>query len=298
MLIPDKDILTRLTAGFQASAEHATSIIMPFAMGLTFKLITIAIIVSAILWLLTKIGSPGCAYNNLLPEFLKYASFVYMVLQYKTIINAFISTFFKIGGVVGGIPISEQAFSSPSTVSEIGLKLMLPFWHDYIVNNIGNIIVDLTLLISGVATGGLLSTAIKMVNVAMGGIRPNSLVILLIMALITVVAIACFFMMAIHIFVIQIEFGILATLMLICVPFGIWNKTEFIFNNAKNTILNFGIKYMVLTTILSITMPLIQNIQLPAFPTYQQMLVFMLMILGLTLVTIFLPGKIAAELQG
>lgn len=298
MTIPDKDILTELTKAFQASAENATNIIMPYAMSLTVKLITIAIIISALLWLLTKIGSPGCAYHNLLPEFMKYTAFVFMVLEYKNIINAFIATFFKIGGIVGGTPISDTAFSSPSVVSEIGLKLMLPFWHDYIVNNIGNIMVDLTLLISGAVTGGILSTAIKMVNTAMGGIRPNSLVVLSIMALITVTIIACFFIMAIQVFVIQIEFGIIAALMLILIPFGIWDKTEFIFNNAKNTIINFGIKYMVLTTILSIIMPIMKNIQLPAFPSYQQMLVFMLMVVGMTLMAIFMPGKIAAEIQG
>lgn len=300
-MIPNQNILTELTNEFKAVAENAVAIITPYALNTLLIITIISIIVTTLNFLAIEDSrNPDIllyAKKNL-PNLFKYASFTFLITFYGDIINAFIVSFFKIGGIAGGIPITDKIFSNPSLISETGLKLMLPIWDNYLSKNIGNIIVDITLLAGGAVTGGLLSTGIKMVNTAMGTLRPNSLILLVFMAFITLAIIGCFFIMAINIFVIQIEFAIIASISLILIPFGTWDYTAFIFDKAKSTFINIGIKYMVLTTIMSLSMSIISTLTLTDFPSYAELLYLFLIASGLTAMTIFLPSKIAAEMQG
>ena len=300
-MIPDQNILTMLTAEFKGIAEKAVASLSPTAIGLTFTLITIAYLVYMLILVMMEDYRSGdvLSYFKLsIKEMIKYAGFIFMVFSYQTIINALVASFFKIGGLAGGTAISEKMFSSPSLVSEVGMNLMLPIWDNYIKNNIGKIAADVVIFIAGATTGGISSFIVKGLQYTLGVAKPNSLIIMLFMGLITFIVIGCFFLMAANIFVIQIEFAIVAAITLILIPFGVWNKTEFIFNNAKKNIINMGIKYMVLTTILSISMALMKSIQMPTSPSYQQIAMFLSLVMAMTAMNIFLPEKIAADIQG
>jgi type IV secretory pathway TrbL component len=303
-MIPTQNVLTELTTAFKTSAENAVLILTPYAIGTAFIVMTIAYIVF-ILGEFTddesnqEVKHSGDILNYLkisMPELIKYAGFLFLVFNYKDIINAIIASFFKIGGLAGGTPIAANVFSSPSLIANLGIDLMYPIWTNYVNENIGKIVADLAIFITGAVTGGATSIVIKGLQGALGVYKPNSILQMALMIIITLFVIGCFFIMAINILVIQIEFAIVASLSLILVPFGVWERTSFIFETAKNNIITLGIKYMVLTTILSISMAIIKNISMPTSPSYEQLIVLVIMVMGLTALTIFVPNKIASEI--
>lgn len=300
-MIPDQNILTALTIEFKGIAEKAVVSLTPTAIALLFSLMAIAYLVYfLILLMMEDYRSPDAlAYVKLsIKELFKYGGFAFMVFSYQMIMNALVASFFKIGGVVGGGGITEKVFSSPSLISKVGLDLMLPIWENYVTSNIGKIAADVFIFIAGVATGGATSFIVKGLQYTLGAIKPNSLIIMCFMVLITFIVIGCFFVMAANIFVIQIEFAIVAAVSLILIPFGVWNKTEFIWHDAKKNIISMGIKYMVLTTILSISIGLMKSVQMPTSPSYQQICMFLVMVVALTAMNLFLPAKIAADIKG
>jgi len=78
--------------------------------------------------------------------------------------------------------------------------------------------------------------------------------------------ILCYAIIAIQVFLVQVEFGIIATLGLILIPFGVLRPTSFIAEKVFGAIVSFGIKLMVLSFILSITFPMLQQLALPEEP--------------------------------
>jgi type IV secretion system protein TrbL len=108
----------------------------------------------------------------------------------------------------------------------------------------------------------------------------------------------CFFMIAINIFVVYVEFAIFASVALILVPFGVWEKTEFIFDKVKNGVINFGIKYMTLAFVVSISFNIIKQWQLPPDPTFQQALYVLLGMLAVTYLCWHAPSVAAGMASG
>ena len=78
--------------------------------------------------------------------------------------------------------------------------------------------------------------------------------------------ILCYAIIAIQVFLVQVEFGIIATLGLILIPFGVLRPTSFIAEKVFGAIISFGIKLMVLSFILSITFPILQQLAIPDEP--------------------------------
>ena len=79
--------------------------------------------------------------------------------------------------------------------------------------------------------------------------------------------IICYAIIAIQIFLVQIEFGIIATLGLILIPFGVLKPMAFISERVFGAIISFGVKMMVLSFITSIIMPILLKLTLPDEPT-------------------------------
>lgn len=78
--------------------------------------------------------------------------------------------------------------------------------------------------------------------------------------------ILCYAIIAIQVFLVQVEFGIIATLGLILIPFGVLRPTSFIAEKVFGAVMSFGIKLMVLSFILSITFPILQQLTIPEEP--------------------------------
>ena len=78
--------------------------------------------------------------------------------------------------------------------------------------------------------------------------------------------IICFMIMAIQVFLVNVELGIITTLGLMLVPFGVWKPTAFIAEKVFGAIISFGVKLMVLAFILAIAYPLMRTLELPPDP--------------------------------
>ncbi len=78
--------------------------------------------------------------------------------------------------------------------------------------------------------------------------------------------IICFMIMAIQVFLVNVELGIITTLGIMLIPFGVWKPTAFIAEKVFGAIISFGVKLMVLAFILAIAYPLMRTLELPPDP--------------------------------
>jgi type IV secretion system protein TrbL len=68
-----------------------------------------------------------------------------------------------------------------------------------------------------------------------------------------------YFIIAIQVFVTYLEFGIVSTLGLILIPFGVLKHTSFLCEKVFGAIISFGVKLMVLGLLVSITVPVLKT---------------------------------------
>lgn len=216
----DTNILTTLLIEFKSRIEPATGIILPYAKNTLFILITIDL---ALVYIMALIKEEEAGYKPLLVNILKYGAFVYLVLSYHSIATVIMESFAMIGLKAGGNLLSVADLSNPSKVAFHGLTLTKEVWENVTIKELYNPFSAIMILISVIA-----------INIA-------------------------FFVIGLQIFVTTIEFGIVAALGLILVPFGVWKPTSFIFDKIKDGIINFGIKYMVLSFVVSISIALMNK---------------------------------------
>lgn len=110
--------------------------------------------------------------------------------------------------------------------------------------------------------------------------------------------ILCYAIIAIQVFLVQVEFGIIATLGLILIPFGVLRPTSFIAEKVFGTIIAYGVKLMVLAFILSITFPMLQQLALPEEPN---LLAYVNVFVGAAMLAFLCwhaPGIAASMLSG
>ena len=110
--------------------------------------------------------------------------------------------------------------------------------------------------------------------------------------------ILAFFMLAIQIFVTYLEFYLVAALSLILVPFGAFKHTAFIAERAFGSVISFGVKLMVLAFIIAAVQPVLNQITLPAEPTWQQAYMVLLAALAIAFLAWHAPGIAAGLISG
>lgn len=216
----DTNILTTLLIEFKSRIEPATGLILPYAKNTLFILMTIDL---ALIYIMALIKEEEAGYKPLLVNALKYGAFAYLVLSYHSIATMIMESFAMIGLKAGGNLLSFADLSNPSKIAFHGLQLTKQVWENVTISELYNPFAAIMILISVIA-----------INVA-------------------------FFVIGLQIFVTTIEFGIVAALGLILVPFGVWKPTSFIFDKIKDGIINFGIKYMVLSFVVSISIALMNK---------------------------------------
>lgn len=189
-------------------------------------------------WMFAK----GEALTGLIQRLLMYGLFVWLVAIWPMLIDSVITGFTQVGLRVGGSSMSVGEFTNPSKIAGLGLIATEPlFLHirDYGffsgVKNLGDV------LITGIC--GLL-------------------------------IVAAFFVVAIQVFVLFIEFYIAATSALILLPFGVNQYTAWIAEGTFATILGHGIKLMILACITSLAFPVLAQLgmALPPDPSFKQIL--------------------------
>lgn len=234
MSIPNQDILTSMLLDFQTRVKPAASLILPYAKNTLYILITIDL---ALVYIISLIKEEDTGYKTLLISLMKYGTFIFLVMSYSTIVNQIIKTFQMIGLKAAGDTLNVSDFTNPSKISELGIDLTKNLWSN-----------------AGSHEGWIMN--------------PVSAVMLTISGLAIIIA---FYIIALQVFIITLEFAIIAALGLILIPFGVFTHTEFIFGKIKEAIINFGIKYMVLAFVVSITISMVQGwTNLDAAVTWQQ----------------------------
>lgn len=114
-----------------------------------------------------------------------------------------------------------------------------------------------------------------------------------------IVVLVAYAVMAFQVLITYIEFGIVSTLGIILLPFGISKHTAFLSEKAIGAIISFGIKLMVLAFIVAVVQPLLLAIPpLGADPSFKQMLTLAVMVGIIAFIVIQAPGVASAVLSG
>lgn len=76
-----------------------------------------------------------------------------------------------------------------------------------------------------------------------------------------------YFVLALQIFLTRIEFALISTLGLFLISFGVFKYTAFMAEKVFGAIISFGVKFMVLSFIVSVGLPLMETLSLPEDPS-------------------------------
>lgn len=284
MALPDQNITTALLGTFVSQASIATSLLKPYALTTLAKLIGIDL---TLLYLFGMLRDNFNGLRELFTQSLVYGAYIFLVQQYASLLSNISASFVQAGITAGGGGTTVAELSNPSLIIVKGYQLIGPVLDNYVANHGGVSLVIMQ------ALGELASPALKAASAVTGLAPSNSviaeLIIILIAGLLTMI---CFFIIGMQLFVIQMEFAVLAGLGIILVPFGAWDKTRFIFDKLKNGIVNFGIKLMLMATLTATCITFLKNIALPAQPTWQQMFYLLLGAAAMAYLAIKVPREV------
>ncbi|MCP4336048.1 MAG: P-type conjugative transfer protein TrbL [Gammaproteobacteria bacterium] len=120
----------------------------------------------------------------------------------------------------------------------------------------------------------------------------------LLLALLWLVVLLIFFIIAIQIFITVLEFYLVVALSSILLPFALLNKTKFLAEKAIGGVISFGIKLMVLAFLMTVAQPILALAVLPADPSYNQIMALVLTVGALGILVWNVPGIAAGMLAG
>jgi len=204
-----------------------TNLLKP-ALGLLGILSIITITWHALMWSFDESG-------NALKEFLRkvifIGAFIFIVQSFPWLVKCVISGFTWVGNTAGN-PSGASIVNDPTEIMKQGVRVC------------ANLVIEITNSNSISALGHLI--------VSFG----EFLAIIL-----------CFVIIAVQVFLVNVELGIITTLGLILIPFGIWKPTSFIAEKVFGAIISFGVKLMVLSFILAVAYPFLQLLALPPEPS-------------------------------
>ena len=241
----------------------------------------------ALVYIISLIRGKTEGIKPLLYKIPAYGAYIFLVQQYQVILNSICASFIKAGITAGGGGVSTADFTNPSLIITKGFDLIGPVLDNYIAHN------DSFKWLLVEALGELVSPAITQVA-GMLGVAPKMSVVmsLLLIVISSLLIMACFFVIGMQLFVIQVEFALVAALGIILIPFGVWDKTSFIFDKIKTGIVNFGIKLMLMATLTATCITLLKNLTLPAEPTWQNMLYLLLGSAAMAYLAVIMPKEV------
>ena len=230
-------ILTTVLNAFIEAFTGGYSKILPDAMHLLGILATLEVAVAALWWCL-------CEENTmveLLKKIMKIGFFIFVVVNYQSLIESVVSGFVYIGFKAGGAGQSSMPLlKDPSAIIKLGFD-----WA-------------------------------KSLDDAITFYNPLNMPKILLAGLAELLMILAFFALAIAVFITYLEFYLVAVLGLILIPFGAFKHTAFLAEKVFGAIISFGVRLMVMSFVLSTATPILTRIRIPPDPTYFQMLTLVL----------------------
>jgi type IV secretion system protein TrbL len=110
--------------------------------------------------------------------------------------------------------------------------------------------------------------------------------------------VAAFFVIAIQVFVLFLEFYVVAVCSLILVPFGVNQYTAWISEQTFGTLLGHGVKLMVLSLITSLAFPVLASLAIPPDPTLKHILSMACGVWAICVLCLHAPRIAAGMLAG
>lgn len=257
-MIPD---LTTMLQTFMGVFKSGRSALLPDAMGLLKILAAITITWSALMWALSE--------GDVLKEFVKkvifIGAFVYLVTSFSTLVPVVVDGFIYAGTKAGGSS-NTMLIYDPSAIIGQGLIVIEPIFQSVQEYSGAKALLHLPTLLTTWVCGLLV--------------------------------ILSYILLAVQVFITLLEFGIVSTLSLILLPFGVWKPTNFIAEKAIGAIISFGVKLMVLAFVISVGYPIMEKFAVPLDPSYNQLFTLVAACLVMVGLAWHAPGVAAGLLAG
>jgi type IV secretion system protein TrbL len=169
---------------------------------------------------------------------LTFGFWIFVVTQWITLAPTVINGFVWVGLKAGGSRMNVAEFTNPSAIAGLGMFATEPIWahiRDY------------------------------------GWNFWKHAVDILVCAVLGFMILACFFWIAIEVFIYFLQFYLFAVLATVLMPFGINRATSWIADGCFATLLAHGIKVMVLAMVTSAVFPLLRTFVVAPNPTWGQL---------------------------
>lgn len=252
-------ILDHFLSVFQLGKTNVSS----NAWNLLSALATIELLLASLFWAIT--GQDVLV--GLIKKILSIGFFVFVIQNYDYLLHHIVDGFIATGKAAssaGGD--SLASVRDPSSIVEAGFVAVMPIF-DYLRS---------------------LTSSSVIFNI-------HSILITLFCGLGILVA---YFIIAIQVFVTYLEFGIISTLGLILIPFGVFKHTSFIAEKIFGAIISFGVKLMVLGFLVSVTVPVLKSFNLPADPSWASSFNLLVVTFAIAALAWHAPGVAAGLVAG
>lgn len=279
----DFNILTRLLNDFAVVGTAAPGLIVTHAWSLLALLGVIQLSITYVYNLAT--GQQNFA-EPLIKFALKFGAFAFMVKAYSSLVTSIFASFSKAGLTAGGNILTAKEFSNPSLISNLGIAAVKQFWAFHLQKNEGIVQMLYGLMID------TFSQPLKMVLSVVGIEQKSALIEFFTLVIVSIAVLYCFFYVAITLFVIQVEFLLVAGVGIILIPFGVWDQTAFIFEKIKTGFINMGIKVMLMSTLASLLIMIISKVRLADNIGYEQMFYYLLCVGAFAYLSKTLPKEV------
>ena len=107
-----------------------------------------------------------------------------------------------------------------------------------------------------------------------------------------------YFILALQVFLCRIEFALVTSVGIVFLPFAILDKTAFLAEKFISAVVSFGIKLMVLACIIGMSYPILKQFQLPANPSFDQIINLVCAVGAIAFIAWQAPGVASAVMAG
>jgi type IV secretion system protein TrbL len=233
--------LTTVLNTFETAFTGGFSKVYLDAMSLLAILATLEVAIAALWWMLCEENTLA----ELLKKIMKIGFFIFVVTKYPWLIKCVVDGFVFVGLKAGGGSTDAASVSlikDPSAIIKIGFELL---------KSVDKAIVPYNPL--------------NFTKNVVGGLAYFSVIL-------------AFFGLAIGVFITYLEFYLISVLGLILIPFGAFKHTAFLAEKVFSTIINFGVRLMVLSFILTTAVPILSGLQMGPNPDTNQVLQLFLIV--------------------
>ncbi len=200
------------------------------------RLLLISITLTGIFWALGR----GAIFEEGLKMLLKVGFVYFLITNYYELSEAVIESLIGLGLLAGGSGIPRDVVEHPSSIVDLGVQVAQP-------------------VIGWVHKVSMIDFALNIFEVIIAG-------------LCSLVIIFCFFWLALQVFVTFVEFYISTIWSILLLGFAALKHTSWISEGAIKSPMMYAIKLGTISFILSISYPMMAALEVPAPPTFSDML--------------------------